>query len=86
MKIIDNRNQNTTKSFRDIKIGDTFSKPCYNEVYMRTENLLEVYDDGFCADRYVVANAICLNNGRQIKFSDYDTVIPLNCECVITNK
>lgn len=86
MKIVDNRKQNAAKNFSDIKIGETFSKTYSNEVYMRTENLWEVYDDGYFVDRCVVANAICLSNGGQAMISDCSKVIPLNCECVISEK
>ena len=86
MKITDNRKKENIKSFRDMAIGDVFHQRDSSSIYMKTEEACETMDDGFFHDCYVVANAICLNTGHFKRFLLMDKVIPLNCECIITNK
>lgn len=86
MKIIDNRARENTKMFSELKIGETFCTATKDKVFMKTEKFCYEYNDGWYLDSYVVANAFCLNDGTKRKFWGSETVIPLNCECVITNK
>lgn len=89
MTIVDNRKKKSTVCFSKLKVGDTFQKLDSNEVYMKTENLYEItyeYDDFYgygSKDKRIVANAICLDNGKQQWFGDAVAFIPVKCECVI---
>lgn len=85
MKIIDNRAKESTKKFVEIKIGETFCTTSSNTIFMKTENFYSEIDDGYIYDRYVIANAFCLNNGKRMFFNLYDNVTPITCECVIKN-
>ena len=86
MKIIDNRARENIKMFSELSIGETFCTASKDKVFMKTEKFCEVYDDGWYRDSCVLANAFCLNDGTRKRFLTHETVIPLNCECVITNK
>lgn len=86
MKIIDNRAKETTKSFSELKIGETFFTKSSDKVFMKTENFYREFDDDYWVDRYVITNAFCLNDGNGYKFYSTEKVIPINCECVIIDK
>ena len=85
MEIIDNRKQETTIQFDSLKIGDTFRRKHSTEVYMKTENFYDTFDDGWYVDRRVAANAFSLNNGKRMKVYSDEQVIPLTCKCIITD-
>lgn len=78
MKIIDKRNEVEKKTFGDLKHGEVFCRHDKGPVYMKVMNLYEF--------NFVTANAICLNDGKTAYYGDDAKVIPLNCECIITNK
>ena len=78
MKVID-KTTNTTMEFCNIPIGDVFYYSNSNGIYMKTETL-------FDEDKYIMANAVNLRLGSLCAFLPEYEVIPLNCECVITDK
>lgn len=78
MKIIDKRNEVEKKTFGNLKHGEVFCGWEKGIVYMKTMQMYEC--NGFDV------NAISLEDGELVVFKDDAKVIPLNCECVITNK
>lgn len=91
MKITDNRNCGKTVSFDSLKAGDVFADSS-QQFYMKTEPVYEYlteYDDYFGfydKTKSVIANAICLRNGKFGLFTKSFSVTPLSCECVIDGK
>ena len=83
MEIVDNRKQEATIQFSSLKIGDTFCRKGSKEVFMKTENFYDTFDDGWYVDRRVDANAFCLNNGKCMNIASYEKVMPITCKCII---
>lgn len=78
MKIID-KTMGYTTAFNDLDVGDVFYYGPNNNIYMKTET---VFDNCGCT----MANAVNLRIGSLCSFLPEYKVIPLNCECVVTNK
>lgn len=84
MKIIDNRNKVSEKSFVGINVGEVFQAKD-KQIYMRVcdiySNFYDEYD--YLIDTVLACNAVCLNTGKAQAFHAHDKVIPLKCQCVI---
>lgn len=78
MKIID-KTMDCTATFKDIEVGDVFRHEKNNGVYMKTETVFDDYGHN-------MGNAVNLRICTLCVFLPDYNVIPLNCECIITNK
>lgn len=77
MKII-NKSANMETDFSNIKAGEAFYYQWSSALYLKTETIRD--DDGT-----VIVNAVNLKTGDTSAFVDYAKVVPIECECVITN-
>lgn len=74
MKIVEANKNNL--HFSDLKHCDVFKFDGGSNFYMKTSQLHDEYGE-------VVANAVCLNNGKFIYCNNGDAITPIDCELVV---